>query len=152
MPSRDVLLPRLAVLLALCAGFLAAPLPARAQSPVTPERPRIYCPLPEHGIWINDRARPKELTRLEVETRCENNQVHARVRAFTSCIPRDCKWGWTTAEFRDGGGLRATLIGFYMTKLLEIRGAGDRLDAKITEVSHDAERTRTEETYSLRRK
>lgn len=116
------------------------------------DTPRIYCPLPEDGIWVNPEAEPKELTRLEIETRCENNQVHARIRAYTSCIPRDCKWGWTKAELREGGGLRVLLVGFLSAKLVEVRAFGEMLDAYVTNIAHDPKIPDQTKSYNLRRK
>ncbi|WP_209015356.1 hypothetical protein [Roseibium limicola] len=112
---------------------------------------RIYCPLPEDGTWVNKTAAPKQLTRLEVETRCENDKVLARIRAFTSCVPRDCKWGWTKAEIREGGGFRVLLIGFLSAKLIDIRAMGDSLDAYVTEISHDPALPDDVKSYTLQR-
>ncbi|WP_417688444.1 serine/threonine protein kinase [Roseibium sp.] len=113
---------------------------------------RIYCPLPEHGIWVNGQAKPKELSRLEIETKCVNDQVHARIRAFTKCSPRDCKWGWTKAELRDGGGLNVLLVGFLGVKNIDVRGFGDRLDAFVTDIKHDPQFPDTIQSYTLTRK
>ncbi|WP_417668458.1 serine/threonine protein kinase [Roseibium sp.] len=112
---------------------------------------RIYCPLPEHGTWVNPDAAPKELSRLEIETKCENNTVFARIRAFTKCTPRDCKWGWTKAEMRDGGGLNVVLVGFLGAKVIDVRSFGDRLDAFVTDVKHDPRFPDQVKSYSLRR-
>lgn len=112
---------------------------------------RIYCPLPEHGTWINPTAMAKELTRLEIETKCVNDEVFARVRAFTKCTPRDCKWGWTKAELRDGGGLRVILTGFFGAKRIDVRGFGSRLDAFVTDIKHDPRFPDEVKSYSLTR-
>lgn len=98
---------------------------------------RVYCPLPEDGAWVNPEAKPKELIRLEVESKCANNTVTIRARAFTKCVPRDCKWGWTKAEYRDGGGVRVLLSGFFGSKLIDMRRFGDRLDVFLTDIAHD---------------
>lgn len=117
-----------------------------------PAEARIYCPLPEDGIWINPDAKPKQLARLEIETKCANDQVDARIRAFTKCIPRDCKWGWTKAELRDGGGLRVLLIGFLSSKIIDVRGFGDSLNAYVTNVTNDGSLPDTTEAYTLKRR
>jgi len=112
---------------------------------------RIYCPLPEHGIWVNPDAAPKELIRLEVETKCQDDQVFARIRAFTKCTPRDCKWGWTKAELRDDGGLRVLLIGFLSSKIIDVRKIGENLDAFVTNITNDGSQPERLKSYSLKR-
>ncbi|WP_150495962.1 serine/threonine protein kinase [Roseibium aquae] len=135
---------RVAVLLAMI--MLSA-----ALSPVIAQE-RIYCPLPEHGTWVNRYAEPKQITRVEVETKCVDNRVEARIRAFTSCIPRDCKWGWTEATLRDDGSLSVNLIGFLRTKVLTVRAFGDMLDVQEVDVPHDEELPATKQVYNLERK
>lgn len=117
-----------------------------------PAEARIYCPLPEHGVWVNPDAKAKEITRIEIETKCENDQVYARIRAFTQCSPRDCKWGWTEAEVQESGGLRVLLVGFLSSKLIEVRRFGDMLDTHVFSVTHDGKNTAQEDTYNLIRK
>jgi hypothetical protein len=132
-------------LLILAAGFLLlSAAPSLAQ--------RVYCPLPEDGIWLNPDAKPKEIARIEIDSRCENDAVHVRVRAFTSCIPRDCKWGWTKAEMRSDGAIRVLLIGFLSSKQLTIKAFGELLDVHVINVVNDLSEPRTENTYNLRRK
>lgn len=113
---------------------------------------RIYCPLPEDGIWLNADAKAKEISRIEVESRCENEQVHVRVRAFTSCIPRDCKWGWTKAELRSDGAIQVLLIGFLSSKQITLKAFGDLLDTHVINVVNDLSEPRTDKTYNLKRK
>jgi len=132
-------------LLILAAGFLLlSAAPSFAQ--------RVYCPLPEDGIWVYPEAEPKEITRVEIESRCENETVVIRVRAFTSCIPRDCKWGWTEAELRSDGAIQVLLIGFLSSKQLTIKAFGELLDVHVINVVNDLSEPRTENTYNLRRK
>lgn len=116
-----------------------------------PADARIYCPLPEHGIWVNPHAKPKELSRLEIETRCVDETVYARMRAFTKCAPRDCKWGWTNAELREGGGLRVMLVGFLGSKVIDVRGFGSSLDAFVTDYTHGQSQVDQVKSYSLQR-
>ncbi|MTI44591.1 hypothetical protein JM93_02457 [Roseibium hamelinense] len=117
-----------------------------------PAEARVYCPLPEDGVWVNPDAEAKEITRIEVETTCIDDTVQARIRAFTSCIPRDCKWGWTKAEMREGGGFRVELIGFLGAKVISVRSFGDILDTHVIDIAHDPEIPMRETTFNLRRK
>lgn len=117
-----------------------------------PAEARIYCPLPEEGVWINTNREAKKITRVEVETKCVDDKVYARMRAFTACIPRDCKWGWTKAEEAPGGGLRVLLIGFLSSKLITVRRFGDMLDTHVLSFYYDRKIDRQEETYNLIRK
>lgn len=132
-------------ILILAAGlFLLLVSPSKAQ--------RIYCPLPEDGVWVNPDAKPKEISRIEVESKCENEQVFVRVRAFTSCIPRDCKWGWTKGELRSDGAIDVLLIGFLSSKQITLKAFGDLLDTHVINVVNDLSEPRTEKTYNLNRK
>ena len=132
-------------LLLLAAGFLLlSAAPSLAQ--------RIYCPIPEDGVWVNPDAKPKEISRVEVESRCEDDQVHVRVRAFTSCIPRDCKWGWTKAEMRSDGVIQVLLIGFLSSKQISLKAFGDLLDTRVINIVNDLSEPRTDQTYNLQRK
>lgn len=132
-------------ILILAAGlFLLLVSPSKAQ--------RIYCPLPEDGVWVNPDAKPKEISRIEVESKCENEQVFVRVRAFTSCIPRDCKWGWTKGELRSDGAIDVLLIGFLSSKQITLKAFGDLLDTHVINVVNDLSEPRTEQTYNLNRK
>jgi len=131
------------VLFAIC-FLLTSAAPSLAQ--------RIYCPIPEDGTWVNPDAAPKEISRIEVESHCENEQVLVRVRAFTSCIPRDCKWGWTKAEMRSDGAIQVLLIGFLSSKQLTLQAFGDLLDTRVINIVNDLSEPRTDKTYNLRRK
>ncbi|MEP2880134.1 MAG: serine/threonine protein kinase [Roseibium sp.] len=113
---------------------------------------RIYCPIPEDGIWVNPDAEPKEISRVEVESRCENNQVYVRVRAFTSCIPRDCKWGWTKAELRSDGAVKVLLIGFLKSKQITLRAFGDLLDVRVINITNDLSAPNIVKVYNLQQK
>ncbi|QFT34715.1 hypothetical protein FIV00_29740 [Labrenzia sp. THAF82] len=113
---------------------------------------RIYCPIPEDGAWLNPDAEPKQISRIEVESRCENEQVNVRVRAFTSCIPRDCKWGWTKAELRSDGAVEVLLVGFLSSKQITLKAFGDLLDTHVVNIVNDLSEPRREITYNLRRK
>ena len=117
-----------------------------------PSDAQTYCPLPEDGIWVNPNARAKEITRIEIESSCHDGRVDSRIRAFTSCIPRDCKWGWTAAEPREGGGLQVALLGFLSSKLIQVRRYGDVLDAHVLSIPYDRSLPRDNRTYNLRRK
>lgn len=119
---------------------------------INPSEAQIYCPLPEDGVWLNPKAKAKEITRIEVKSKCLDGQVYARIRAFTSCIPRDCKWGWTEAELREGGGLQVALVGFLSSKLIRVRRFGDMLDAHVLTIPYDQSLPRDDRTYNLTRK
>jgi len=118
----------------------------------SPSEAQIYCPLPEDGIWVNPDAKAKEITRIEIKSRCLDGRVDSKIRAFTSCIPRDCKWGWTAAELRDGGGLQVVLLGFLSRKVIRVRRFGDILDAHVLSIPYDQSLPRDEQTYNLQRK
>ncbi|WP_209010878.1 hypothetical protein [Labrenzia sp. PHM005] len=124
--------------------------PAQAQS--QPQSDRIYCPIPEDGIWVNPDAKPKEITRVEVESRCEDEQVFVRARAFTSCIPRDCKWGWTKAEMRSDGVVKVLLIGFLRSKQITLKAFGDLLDVRVINIINDLSEPNVTKVYNLQRK
>ncbi|MEP2705594.1 MAG: serine/threonine protein kinase [Roseibium sp.] len=113
---------------------------------------RIYCPIPEDGTWVNPDAKPKEISRIEVESRCENDQVFIRARAFTSCIPRDCKWGWTKGEMRSDGAIKVLLIGFLKSKQMTLRAFGDLLDARVINITNDLSEPNIVKVYNLQRK
>ncbi|NVK33037.1 MAG: hypothetical protein HWE23_01075 [Rhodobacteraceae bacterium] len=113
---------------------------------------RIYCPLPEQGTWINKSAKPKELSRLEIETRCRDDRVFARIRAYTKCIPRDCKWGWTDAAMRsEGKGLEVLLRGFYLSKFISVTANGDQISAYVSNDYHDEKMQDTVKNFILYR-
>ena len=113
---------------------------------------RIYCPIPEDGIWINKSAQPKEISRVEVESRCENEQVYVRARAFTSCSPRDCKWGWTKGELRSDGAVEVLLVGFLSSKKLTLKTFGDLLDVREATVLNDLSKPRVVKVYNLEKR
>ena len=119
-------------------------IPAQAQD-------RIYCPIPEDGIWVNKSAKAKEITRIEIESKCVDNDVQMRLRAFTKCSPRDCKWGWQKAEFREYGGIRSYLIGFLSTKAVFARAMNGLLDVRLIEIPHDHNEDQKQESYTLTR-
>ncbi|TYC49460.1 serine/threonine protein kinase [Rhodobacterales bacterium] len=112
---------------------------------------RIYCPLPEDGVWVNRQAKPKEISRIEVESRCENETVHVRVRAFTSCVPRDCKWGWTKGELDSTGRIKVLLIGFLSSKQLSLKAFSDLIDVQVISIVNDLSEPHVETVYNLER-
>lgn len=138
----------------LAVGFLIflASLGAPVLAQTQPAQDRIYCPIPEDGIWINPEAKPKEISRVEVESRCENEQVLVRARAFTSCIPRDCKWGWTKGELRSDGAVKVLLIGFLSSKQMTLKAFGDLLDVRVINIINDLSEPNVTKVYNLRRK
>ncbi|WP_209000121.1 hypothetical protein [Pannonibacter tanglangensis] len=131
MPAQALVLLLIVPLLLLSGPDLRPP--AAAAQTAT----RVYCPLPEEGIWVDKAAKWQELTRLEVEATCVDDRVQVRARAFMRCSPRDCKWGWTEAELRPGGGVRVRLEGFFGTRDIKMRAFGDNIEADVLVVPHD---------------
>jgi hypothetical protein len=121
-------------------------LPAAAQDSASP------CPIPEEGIWLTQNAKRKQLTQIEVKSRCDGQQLTIRARAYTSCIPRDCKWGWTEAFYRADGSLRVELKGFYGMRVIDMRiFGGQRMEATVMADPHDPEVVETITTHMLTR-
>ncbi|WP_051241766.1 hypothetical protein [Stappia stellulata] len=112
--------------LAFCAG--AMPERAHAQDP---------CRVAEAGHWVNPSARTQQIKRIEVESHCENGQLVARMRAFTKCSPRDCKWGWTDAYRTSNGRLFARFPGFFGAREIQVILMGNRIEALVTIDPHD---------------
>lgn len=110
---------------------------ASAQPAFAQSGTRTYCPLPEDGIWVDRKAKMQELTRLEVESRCVDDRVEIRARAYMRCNPRDCKWGWTPAVLRSGGGVTVRLDGFYGSRIIEMRAFGEQIEAYVTAKPYD---------------
>ncbi|ADZ72642.1 hypothetical protein [Polymorphum gilvum] len=122
-------------------------------SPTLAQGTRIYCPIPEHGIWVDPKAKPKQVSRIEVESRCIDDRVILRARAFMRCSPRDCKWGWTDASLRPGGGgVRVQLSGFFGSRLIDMRAFDGHLEAYVTEIPHDRTVQENVTSHILRRK
>ncbi|SDU47129.1 hypothetical protein [Stappia sp. ES.058] len=117
-----------AVLFALAFYTGMAPERARAQDP---------CRIPETGHWINPSARTQQIRRIEIESDCKSGQLVARMRAFTKCAPRDCKWGWTEVYRTSNGRLFARFAGFFGSREIQVIPMGNRIEALVTIDPHD---------------
>ncbi|GGF02108.1 hypothetical protein H1W37_15095 [Stappia taiwanensis] len=96
-----------------------------------------HCRIPEAGSWVNPAAQTRQIRRIEVTSACIDGEVMARMRAFTHCAPRDCKWGWTEASRRADGRLFARFEGFFSAREIVIVRMGERIEARVTTVPHD---------------
>ena len=77
--------------------------------------------------------------------------MHVRVRAFTSCVPRDCKWGWTQGELDSTGRIKVLLIGFLSSKQLSLKAFSDLLDVQVISIVNDLSEPHVETVYNLER-
>ncbi|WP_109316322.1 hypothetical protein [Pseudovibrio ascidiaceicola] len=91
----------------------------------------------ELGDWENPKVRLKELSRIEVEGQCLDGQLAVRARAFTSCSPRDCKWGWAPGQLSFSGVLTFRFGGFFKAQHIELRPMGERIQAYVRTENHD---------------
>lgn len=95
------------------------------------------CRIPEAGNWLNPAAQTRQIRRIEVTGICIDGQVTARMRAFTHCAPRDCKWGWTEASRQADGRLFARFEGFFSAREIAILRIDEHIEARVTTVPHD---------------
>ncbi|KZL20490.1 hypothetical protein PsAD2_01422 [Pseudovibrio axinellae] len=93
--------------------------------------------LVEIGNWENPSAKLNELSSLEVEGTCIENQLIVRARTFTSCSPRDCKWGWAAGALNLNGALTFRFGGFFKAQHIELRPMGERMQAYMRTENHD---------------
>lgn len=91
----------------------------------------------ELGNWENPKARLKELSLIEVEGFCIDGKLAVRARAYTSCSPRDCKWGWAPGKLSFSGVLTFRFGGFFKAQHVELRPMGQRIQAYVRTESHD---------------
>ncbi|GHB25314.1 hypothetical protein GCM10007094_11750 [Pseudovibrio japonicus] len=91
----------------------------------------------ELGVWENPQAQLKDLSRLEIEGECLEGRLAVRARAFTSCSPRDCKWGWADGQRSFSGALTFRFGGFFKSKRVEVRPMGERIQAYVRTENHD---------------
>lgn len=121
---------------------LAATAPAHAQTRAQAQTQAEHvCRIPEAGVWINDMAEVRQIRRIEIESFCEgegeNVRAAVRMRAFTRCSPRDCKWGWQPAYRTAGGRLIARFPGFFGAREIQVIFMGRRIEALVTIDPHD---------------
>ena len=108
---------------------------------VDPARAEDACEVPEVGSWWNEHARNKQVRRVEVESVCENERPVIRMRVFTRCAPRDCKWGWQPAYRTRSGRLAARFPGFFGARSIEVIFMGKRIEVLVTINPHDPRQT-----------
>lgn len=150
---RPVLLKAALVQAALVLALQTPGLPVLPATSAAAQETASPCPVPEEGIWVTQNAKRKQLTQLEVKSRCDGQELTIRARAYTSCIPRDCKWGWTEAFYRADGSLRVELKGFYGMRIIDMRIFGDqRMEATVVADPHDPEVVETITTHMLTRR
>lgn len=149
---RPVLLKAALVYAALVLALQTAGSPVLPVTSAAAQEKASPCPIPEEGTWVTENAKRKQLTEIEVKSRCEGQRLTIRVRAYTSCTPRDCKWGWTEAFYRADGSLRVELKGFYGLRVIDMRIFGDqRMEATVVADPHDPEVVETVTTHMLTR-
>ncbi len=104
---------------------------------VAEARAKDRCRIPEVGHWYNSAAQIQQIRRIEIESHCSGGLIVSRMRAFTRCAPRDCKWGWTQAIRLTNGRLIARFPGFFGAREIEIISMGSRIEALVKIDSHD---------------
>lgn len=117
---------------------IAGSLPAKAED--------NSCITPESGSWRAKDPELKHLHRIEVESRCHGEAIAYRIRAFTLCYPRDCKWGWTEGV-RIGNSLVVDFMGFFGKRSIRLSAMGERMSAEVHSDPYDPEAA--DEVYSI---
>ncbi|WP_068085057.1 hypothetical protein [Polycladidibacter stylochi] len=107
------------------------------------------CRPSEAGTWVNEQARPKQLSGLQIEAQCSGIDLSFRARAFTRCAPRDCKWGFTKGKRRQDGVLQFLFTGFFSSKTIVVRPMGQRLEVSVTTHFDDPSKPQILENYIL---
>lgn len=96
------------------------------------------CRIPEAGRWYNPRAAMQQVRIIEIESHCSGGRIVSRMRVFTRCAPRDCKWGWTDAIRLTNGRLLARFPGLFGAREVEIIPMDHRIEALVKIQSHTA--------------
>ena len=96
------------------------------------------CRIPEEGRWYNPRAATQQVRIIEIESHCSGGRIVSRMRVFTRCAPRDCKWGWTDAIRLTNGRLLARFPGLFGAREVEIIPMNHRIEALVKIQSHTA--------------
>lgn len=115
------------------AAALFLSLPASALAAGTPDEYHV----PEAGAWLNPKARMQEIRRIEIESHCRGDQVVMRMRAFTRCSPRDCRWGWVDARRTGQGRIVAVFPGLFGAREIQVIPMEQRIEALVTFRPHD---------------
>jgi hypothetical protein len=121
------------------APMLVVPVPPRPIFPVLPLATNLDT---LEGHWKNIDANTRGITRIKINVDGEN----VKVRAFGSCSPSDCDWGWTNGmPLTDAVGDAPTSAKRVMAKwdqgfakrTMIINREGDTLIAQMTTVYSD---------------
>lgn len=110
-----------------------------------------HCYSAETGSWENPKARPGDISRIEIETTCKNDLLVHRARTFTKCAPRDCTWGWTKGKRGPGGRFVAIYTTYSAHRFVELDISDDQAYAYLENDYHDSRKTRETATYTLSR-
>ncbi|AXS39044.1 hypothetical protein [Breoghania sp. L-A4] len=109
------------------------------------------CYAPETGVWRNRNARSGDVSRIEVETECQDNRLVHRTRTFTKCAPRDCTWGWTKGIRAGNGRFQAIYTTYSAHRFVELAVNDSRMDAYVENDFHDPRKKRERQSFTLRR-
>ncbi|MBA5776962.1 hypothetical protein H2509_07435 [Stappia sp. F7233] len=104
------------------------------------------CRVPEAGTWKAHKPAMKSLSRVEIEGECRGEDYFLRVRIFTRCAPRDCKWGWSEGV-RIGSRVVADFTGLFGTRKVTLTAMESRMEAMVSSYPHDP--TSPEEHYTV---
>lgn len=104
------------------------------------------CRIPEAGIWHAPHPAMRSLSKVEIEGECRGDDYAIRVRVFTRCAPRDCKWGWSEGV-RIGSRLVADFAGLLGRRKVTLTAMEDRMEAMVSSFPHSP--TAPEEHYTV---
>ncbi len=85
------------------------------------------------GSWNNIRQEEKTLSKFEIKENCNRNtgEKSFSIRAFESCRPKNCSWGWTEGILQNGK-FYAIFKTFSAERRVEIIKQGFRLRSRVT--------------------
>ncbi|WP_319772347.1 hypothetical protein [Breoghania sp.] len=110
----------------------------------------IACFIEATGNWVNPKARPGDVSRVEIQSHCKDSQLLHRVRVKTKCSPRDCTWGWTRG-YVERGRFVASFSTFSAHRIVEMQVAGDNAIIYVSNDYHNARRQDENASFRLRR-
>lgn len=92
--------------------------------------------LPPAGIWANLKAKNHELIRLEITRICRTDQKKKdsslwEIRAYSRCMPRDCKWGREKAKMDAQGRLNVRFQTFSAERIVSLVQKENKIYADI---------------------
>ncbi|WP_321500116.1 hypothetical protein [Breoghania sp.] len=128
-------------------GMLAV---SQSLLPVAARAETIACFIEATGNWVNRKARPGDVSRVEIQSHCEDGQLLHRVRVKTKCSPRDCTWGWTRGRV-EGSRFVAYFSTFSAHRVVEMQVAGDNAIIYVSNDYHNARRQDENASFRLRR-